>query len=293
MSTVFKVTKEDFAAAKAALGLGEYSVMDMLANRLMANAVYGESSDRAYALPGYFIKETSIKLRSQEPGSSTANKISLAAESLVKNLESAFTEELNLEKIWNCYGEFVETTRVIEQSNSEKKAYSENRDFTASVLDYLIGEVLSLDTVCEENSQVFKGSENEIMRVVRVHGATTIDLMSVCLVTAFGRLHDYAMKVCHSPTGVFDKKRLEGWLEPFLTRVQGFHSTRNDTDQLTAYQQGSSILIELVHDWRLAFIKYFEINPHKIKEQRIELPQETKDKIGKTISEALKKDLVR
>ncbi len=287
---LFEIIKADFAAAAAALNARNHETLNLLANRLMANTVYGEETDRKYALPAFFLKEIMPKFRGLEEKSPIAEKMQLDAEKLVKELDRLFTEELDLASIWQSYHQFVDSTRKTEQSLVENEDYEEDPDFTARAITYLVQTVMTLEIVNEERGNVFLGIRNETGRLVRAHGIHIVDLITLCHLTALHRLYEYVSFVCSSPSG-FDSKRVDTWMGPFLDDVKKFQTETHQKDASEPYSHGSEILCSLIYEWRLCFIKYFELarQPGGVQERRIELPEEAKQKIGETVAEALKK----
>ncbi|MDA2928736.1 hypothetical protein MYX84_02135 [Acidobacteria bacterium AH-259-O06] len=291
MTAVFQITQADFAAAKVAFSAGDYQQFHLLANRLMANTVYGRESDRKYAIVGFFLKEIFTRLSRHEKESPTAEKIRFEAEKLIKELERAFTEELDIPSLWKNYHQFVDSTRKVEQWHSEQQSYKDDPQFTANAIAYLVQTALAKETVNDERTSVFQAIRNETDRIIRTHGIELLDLITVCHLTALHRLFEYVAFACSSSTRGVDVSRIDDWVGHYIDNVKQFQKTAS-ADEENVYVRGSDILCALIYEWRVCFIKYFEIvRSARVEERKIELPENTKKQIGETLYQALEKDL--
>ena len=290
MGLAFQITRQDFQAARSAFSSREYELMNMLANRLMTNAVLGKHAERECAVPGFFLKEIAFNAGKFPPDFSGNEQIRLSGEQFIQVLDQAFKERPDLEAMWKGYAAFVDGVRSVEAHKVEGEAYEDAPEFTGGVIDYLINDFLSIEEVCQENSRILTGMLNEVNRLVRSHGAQQSDLVSWCLLRAVERLHDYHVLSCIHH-GQWDVHTLKVQSEPYVVRLKECHQSVCKQKGLT--KEATDFLCNLILQWRVSFIRCLEVQhpPVGKEERKVELPQDAKQKIAETISEALRQDL--
>ena len=282
MGLAFQITRQDFQAARSAFISGNYELMNILANRLMTNAVLGKHAERECAVPGFFLKEIALNAGNE--------RILLSGERFIRVLDQAFKETPDLETMWSGYAVFVDGVRSAGKHEVEAKAYKDVPEFTGGVIDYLINDLLSIEEVCQENSRILTGMLTEVNRLVRSHGAQQSDLVSWCLLRAVERLHAYHVFSCIGH-GQWDGQALKARSEPYVVRLKECYQGVFKQKGLT--KEATDFLCDLILQWRVAFIRYLEVHhPTGVKERReVELPQDAKQKLTETISEILTKNL--
>ena len=290
MGLAFQITRQDFQAARSAFISRNYELMNILANRLMTNAVLGKHAERECAVPGFFLKEIALNAGNCPPEGSGNERILRSGERFIRVLDQAFKETPDLETMWSGYAVFVDGVRSAGKHEVEAKAYKDVPEFTGGVIDYLINDLLSIEEVCQENSRILTGMLSEVNRLVLSHGAQQSDLVSWCLLRAVERLHTYHVFSCIGH-GQWDVQVLKARSEPYVVRLKECYQGVFKQKGLT--KEATDFLCDLILQWRVAFIRYLEGNhPTGVKERReVELPQDAKQKITETISEILTKNL--
>jgi hypothetical protein len=283
MSELYEIVRQDFAAAALACNEGEYSLMNVYSNRLMGNCVFGDRKE--FGLIGYFLKEIAIDFLKLGTSSESQNALKPIASALISKLNAALKPELDLASAWDGYFAYVDSSRKLFVTDVEKKTYRDDKAFTASAVSTLARQFLRDEALFQESGQLLKGILSECERLIRNHGAEDRDIVFSCLVTALDRLTDY-LKL-GSP---INQDAFKSAITPYLIRLTDWTAANEGAP----FSIASDILSDVLLEWRRSFVRYTEIGRVTATEERkIELPLEAKKRLGDTIAEALKKDLVQ
>jgi hypothetical protein len=287
MAEILDITRQDFAAAKAAFEERDFRLMNILANRLMSNVLVGSEDEKMFALPGFFLKDMAldfITLR-DDAGLNDLHKIAKAS---IAQVEEALKRDLDLASFWSAYLKYWNDTRKLNMSAAERKSYKDNAAFTSRAISFLSKELFTGESVFLENSLIIKGFLQEMDRIIRCHGADDREMVLCLLVKVMDWLHDYYRLACSSAQGVVNSECIKTKLSPFLERIKRWH----DEQEQAPYKNASDILCDGILEWRRYYIVYLERGRLSAEaERRIELPLDTKKRIGDTIVEALQKDV--
>jgi hypothetical protein len=287
MAELFDISRQDLAAAKAAFEERDFRLMNILANRLMSNVLFGSEGEKIFALPGFFLKDMAldfINLR-DETGLNDLHKI---AKTSIAQVEEALKRDLDLASFWSAYLKYWNDTRKVNMTAAERKNYKDNAAFTSRAVSFLSKELFEGDSVFLENSLVIKGFLQEMDRISRCHGADDREMVLCLMVKAIDWVNDYYRLACLSAQGVVNSECIKTKLSPFLERIKRWR----DEQEEAPYKNASDILCDSILEWRRYYIVYLErgrLSPEA--ERRIELPLDTKKRIGDTIAEALQKDI--
>ena len=287
MTGIYEILKQDFAAAKAAFDISDAHSLNICANRLMANVVFGDEGDEKYMVPGFFlriiandflaIKEEMVAKLAHEP-----------AEHFIGVMERAFTEELDSKVIWNGFFEYSERKRQLFLSPSEKKAYKSNPSFTARGLAYLTRKFFGDPFLASNDSIVLRALLTEAERLIRNHGAERKELVLYSLMRALDWLDRYLPLALADAEKSGNVERVKGDILLYIERIQRWYSAPEDLP----YQNATKLLCDLLLCWRKFFFRYMDRPKPSIEdERRVELPGQVRQRIGETIAEALQKDL--
>lgn len=107
---------------------------------------------------------------------------------------------------------------------------------------------------------------------------------------ALGRYYEYLVYGEATAERIEDKKEFENKIYPYVDRIAEVFSDLENLERI--YKQATEIINELGYNWRKSFINYLE-PIRRTPESKIEIPEEAKKKIGKTISEAFEKEIKR
>ena len=287
MTGIYEILKQDFAAAKAAFDNSDAHDLNICANRLMANVVFGDEGDEKYMVPGYFlriiandflaIKDETVAKSAREP-----------AEHFIGVIERAFTEQLDSKAIWNGFFEFTDRKRQLFVSPSERKAYKSNPSFTARGLAYLTQKFFNDPFLASEDSIVLRALLTESERLIRNHGAERKELVLYSLMRALDWLDRYLPLALADAEKSGNLERVKGDILPYIERMRRWYSGPEDLP----YQDATKLLCDLLLCWRKFFFRYMDRTKLSIEEERrIELPGQVRQRIGETIAQALQKDL--
>ena len=107
----------------------------------------------------------------------------------------------------------------------------------------------------------------------------------MCLIVGLDRYYDYLRIQFRNK--IFDKKDLQSILFPYVDKIIKLFSA----DEISM-SEVNTILIELIKNWREFFIKYMERpRPIPAVERGIQIPEEVKEKLTKSITESLEKKI--
>lgn len=283
-----KVTSEDAVAAIDAFQDDKFSQMNMFANRLMANAVFGDSEN--VFLSGFFLKEVAdifLRLKAmQKTPISTAKTVAMKYLSSMK--ESLLSGKIDVKLSWISFFQVYRDLQDFLVTDVEKKVYTKNLDFSKDAFLWIIRYLKDKKTVLRDpNNLFFKGVLNEFERIFRNHSGDLNSVFTMSLVRAMARLYDYML--IGKSEKVIDEKKLEELLFPQIDNLEKLVYS-GDNPQ---FEEVTHALWILVKEWREQFIKYME--PTRLAqvqvERAIEIPPEMKKKLAESVSETLEKDI--
>jgi hypothetical protein len=290
MSNSFEVIKSDFNMASVAFNSGNYELMNIFANRLMSNALFGDN--KLYSMYGVFIKEVAIDFLFLEKS---------VVEKIVPHGKKFFNEilplldstKIDVTKIWDIYYEYIKETRKFFILDVEKKNYLEDPEITRGMINYIFNEMLKTnENLLDENSVILKGFLNELVRLINVYGISQRDVIIFILIRVFDRYFDYAIFSSTSQSKGIDKELLDKKISPFMDRIRELYNISDKKEYSALTPIASELICDIIIEWRKYFIKYLEIGRIAQKESRkIELSEDSKKKISETIATALQKDI--
>jgi hypothetical protein len=216
--------------------------------------------------------------------SESQNALKPFANAFIAKLSDALRPEIDMAQVWEGYFAYTESARKLFLTPAERQVYKDKKSFTAAAFSILSEELLNGGRLFDERGQVTKGFLNESERIIRNHGAEERELVFNVLIVALDRLLDYVKYECSS-TG---PECIKSTLLPMTKRITEW---TKGTERLP-YDFASEILAAILFEWRLFFVRYFELGRAVTPDERkIELPPEAKKRLGNTIAEALRKDL--
>ena len=243
---------------------------------------------------GVFIKEIAIDFISFEKEKNIIDKLVPSGKKIF-NVTKSLIDSTNLDvtELWTAYSKYIEETRKIFLSDIEKKNYHDNPEITKEMIEYMFKEMLKTNNnITDENSVILKGFQNELTRLIHVHGIAPKEVLIFILIRVFDRYFDYALFSSLTQNKGVDKEQLDKTISPFMDRIRDFHSISAKEEFSTLTPIASELICDIIIEWRKYFIKYLEIGRITQKESRkIELSEETKKKIGETLTTAFQKDI--
>jgi hypothetical protein len=290
MENVSEAIKQDIAAAVVSFEQDDFTAMNMYANRVMANAVFGESQE--LFLTGFFFKDIAgffmnLKAMPIAVPLSTAKTVALKYVSSLKEYASAEQSKVNLS--WVSFYQYYRDMRRFPSNDIEGKVYFDNTAFTRHSFLWLIRYMKNhKEVLLDPNNLLFKAILNEFERIFRNHSGELDDVIAISLVRALDRLYNY-LTIAKTPEGKIDESKLKSLVYPHIeTMEQLAYPTRRET-----FSEVTHALWSITKQWREFFIQYME--PERVKpiefERGIELPAEMRKKLAESVSKTLEKEV--
>lgn len=286
MKGLRKAIKEDLEAGIEAFRNDSFDFVNMIANRIMANAVFG--TDTRIFLPGFFLKEIAstfgvLKTKKEAVAYSTAKSHGFKyVESLKKSLPS-----LDEVKLWNEFYALADKMREFEMSELENGSYSDNIEFTKDSFSWLLQHLKkNMDLLFDSNNLLFKGTLNEMERIFRVHSGELPDIVLISLIKALDRYYEYVSRAHRKSDKRIDEDIIKSKIFPYIDRIEKSYKRELEIEEV------DKILWELVKSWRELYIQYMELPGTRLTfEKGIELPAELKKKLSESITKTLEKKM--
>ncbi len=291
MESVLQVIKQDFAAAVAAFEQDNFEEMNICANRLMGNALFGDSAE--LFLPGFFLKDVAgvfltLKSVSRTVATSTAKTVGLKYIGSLK--EYSLGEKSDLSLAWISFFQFYRDIRKFFPSENENKIYTDNLVFTRHSFLWLIKYMNeNKEILLDQNNLFFIGILNEFERIFRSHSGELNEVLAISMVKALDRLYNYLAVTAVTQNGKIDKAKVETLIYPHIEQMEQL-IYKSGKPQLTELTNSLWIITK---EWRKFFIGYMEIARVKSigVERAIEISPEMKKKLSESISKTFEKEV--
>jgi len=290
MESISQAIKQDISAAVIAFDQDDFSEMNMFANRIMANAIFGEVED--LFLSGFFLKDVAglfLNLRAMPKSAplSTAKTVATKYVISVKEFTSAGT--IDVKVLWVAFYQFSRDMRKFLTSETEKRVYSDNAVFTHHSFKWLMRYLKDHKEILQDPKNFFfKGILNEFERIFRNYSGELDDVLAISLFRALDRLYDY-VAVVNAHDGKIDEDILKKSIYPYVETMEqlAYPEKREQFSDVT------NVLWTITKQWRELFLQYMDIERVKaIAVQRaIELPAEMKAKLTESVSKTLEKEM--
>lgn len=288
MESIQRVIRQDMLAGITAFEKDNFSDMNMFANRLMANAAFGDTE--GLILPGFFLKEVAgmfLMLKAM-PNSALSTAKTLTMKYLKALKEGMSGEKPNVELLWISFFQFYRDTRKFLVTDIEKKVYVDDIDFTRQAFIQLTRYMeKKKELLLDPNNRLLKGVLNEFNRIFRNHSGELVDVFATFLVSALDRVYNY-VAISKTHEGKIDKGKLEKFIFPYIENME----------QLI-YRPEKPLIAEISHticiltkQWREFFVQYMEWRRFESGiERAIELPAEMKKKLAESVSKTLETEI--
>ncbi len=290
MESAGRAVLQDLDAAIAAFAKDRFDMMNIFANRLMANVVFGATP--LLALAGFFAKDIAftygvLKRQGGDVAFSTAKSIGVA---YLETLKSAIhCETPDEDKLWRNYHDLRSKLRGFALSEFETGAYTDDEEFAKDsvgwLLKYLDGHK---ETLLNPNNVLLKGIPNEIDRVFRVHGGSLVVTYAVSLLVALDRYYQYLVLSFSSEGPPQAKSGIREVLFPLVDTITSLLLSDERIDS----HRVDTLLWDLVKGWREFFIQFMDVQtrPGMVVERGIELPEDAKRDLAQALTGALEKE---
>lgn len=291
MESIPRVIRQDLAAAITAFEKDSFSDMNMYANRLMANAAFGEVEE--LILPGFFLKDTAsifLKLKAMSRSAAISTAKTLTTKYLSSLKEYVSSEKIEVKLLWISFYQFSRDIRKFLTADLEKKVYADDTAFTRHAFIWLMNYMKNQkEVLLDPNNRLFKGILNEFERIFRNHSGELGDIFALSLVNALDRVYNYLM-ISKADDGNIDKGPLEKIVFPVIDGMEQLVYPPEEPQ----IAEVTHVLWNLTKQWREFFIQYMEWERFRSGVERaIELPAEMKKKLAESVSKTLEAEVRR
>jgi hypothetical protein len=286
MEEFSRVIEQDLKAIQSAFDSDDFHSMNVFANRIMANATF-LSEGRLFGLIGYLLKDIALDYHISLRGKSASTLVSAKTHGkdylnwITKALEK---KDITEDQLWERYYKYMCDIRTFMQDQHEQVAYTEeNLPFVRHSYKWLI-QFLNEEKECLMNpkNMLLGGILSEINRIYKVHGWQLYDAYTYLLIQMLRRFYEYLHYESTSEEGEFNSKLIEKRLFPYLDRINKALSNDKDVN----VSEVNSILWDLIVEWRIQYIRFMEL-PRQVVSKGVEIPEELREKLSESITEAL------
>ena len=227
------------------LRTNSFDTANILANRIMSNAIFGENSK--IFLPGFFLKDVAfhfglLKAKEFQYGFSTAKSHGFTfVDSLSKQLPTIDENEL-----WNRFLSYNEKMRSFESTDWENKSYSVDSKFTCESFKWFLTYLQkNKSALLDPRNFLIKGMINEMTRVYRAHSAELKDFTNLYLIIALDRNYDYICRIWNRPdVRLIDEEGVKKFIFPAVDKILSLSLQEFKIEDVDV------LLWELVRQWR-------------------------------------------
>jgi len=287
--------RADFTAAMEAFDSHAFKDMNIMANRILSDIVFGGQEYRKYILTGHILKTISGSLAQTSGEGYDTVEIHNAVEKILNKLQETLHNPISNADVWNTFAEYESGSRLLRCPPSERKAYKEaNPQFTRLLSAFLFENILpDIDTMCRVDGGIVQSSSGDFERAIRTNGCELRELILHSVFITFSRVFDYLYFESMPPTGNFDSTGMKAKVEPYLkTMLETYAKIKKGEDPVTI---GNPTIEQFCEQWRILFLKYNEISRpgQQAQAPRIELPKAAKDQISESLKRAIQADLAK
>lgn len=279
---------KNMRVAALSFKMEDFQLMNVIANRIMSDALFGNSED--FALFGFFIKQMALNYLNLKPRISQSDFLDakLVGEEYLGTLLSS-SRDMSIVDSWQSYHRFnirIQQYSASDIDKSIQEIYGDNPDITESVRHWLLDFLIEgREMLYDPKNNFFKGLVNEFQRVGLTYDYTVIDTIVFSCLIALDRYYEYFVFQYTDKSGVLDKEKVKATLFPYMDKVKQFSSS-SEPD----YEGATHLLWQLTKSWRESFIYYGEL-PYKTAQKPIELSKEARKKLSEAVSQALQKEV--
>jgi len=294
-SLYFSAFRQDLRAVTKALDDDNFDSANIFSNRIMSNAVIGGDKNLGYA--GFFLKELSLLLGGIRRRSETAAFTS--AKAVAKECAKRFSDitsspEFDSGLLWETYLGSLNQLRDFLKDDYERASYSRtDLEFVRMSFHWLLQFLKNERSVLlVRDSSLLDGILSEMNRLWKIHGIEMASIFAISLLVQLKRCNDYA-KIAVSNPNEF-KLIAEKTIVPYADKIVSILE-----QELPNRKEVETILWQLITKWREDFIRFMEIRmapPFPIPygyEKPVEIPEETREKLTKAITESLENGIKR
>ena len=282
MEAIFTIIGQDLEVATKAAEADDYNTIRIVGNRIMMNLFITE--EIKLMLLGYMVRELGAELRAIK-----ANKRASYADSkkesiaYLKDLESLITSGRSDSKIyWEKFIEMEIKSRKFLLDKYDSSVYDDQDEFAKEFSLKLLDTFYSLkkDVHALKNHVIMMTFE--LSRNFNQHSGKEA-LIIYLVFKAFMEYYSYYIIEAEHSLSKNRRKKSEEKLTAYVDKIYELKTSISNADEL--YSKSNNIIDSLGRDVRLNYLSY-GVREEKV-EQKLELPEDTKQKIGETIMQSL------
>jgi hypothetical protein len=131
---------------------------------------------------------------------------------------------------------------------------------------------------------LLEGTINEMDRIFKVHGSLENGFYTLSMLRALQRYYSY-FAIAYKKEDKIDESEVKK-IFPYIERIKKILlAEKLDINEVT------NVVCELTTKWRMLFIRYMEIQPTIGIERAIQLPEEVKSRLTKSVTQAMEKEV--
>lgn len=279
--------KQDLSVIKKGLTDDNFDAINIFANRIMSNAFIMDS--KKFVLPAFLIKDLTLFLvqLKQIPKIKSSASAKSALRLFISSIDNmTLNEEFKNEELWKAYHTSLGLLRKHLLPDNEKDSYDkENTEFTNQAFKMLITYVQTNQTFLKKQNNLLRSLLTEMNRIYQEYGMDEMDTKYRALFVAMNYIDEYVVRADLTDEKI--KSEAEELLFPFVDKVfQLIHEPNSSNSEI------DNLIVDMILFWRGLFLKYGELflpiaQRQSGKRGRLNLPEETKEKISKLVTQGL------
>ncbi len=287
MENINKIIELDIKAAVQAFKANDFSTMNTFANRSMANAIMGEN--KKLLLPGFFLKDLALTygiiFAQKDSAISTAKTVGNSYLESVLSITRK-PDEKKLGALWKEFFDFNLKIKTYLKDDFERDNYmSDDPNFSHEAFVWLLNRLdESKNVLVNPRSLLLEGTINEMERIFKVHGCVERDFYTLSMMKALQRYFSY-FKIAYRKEDRLDEEVVKT-VFPHIEKMKKVLS--NEKIEIEGIMDE---VWNLTTKWRIFFIEYMEIKASISIEKAIQLPEEVKSRLTKSVTQAMEKEV--
>jgi len=293
MEVVLTIIEQDLKVAKKAVEDEDFNLVNIIGNRIMTDLQTFNKND--IMLLGWFVKELGGELLSlKQKKNDKLDDAKEYAKAYLNDLEFEVANGVVESKVyWEKFFDIENKLKKNFLSDQEIGIYDDqvefSKHFAIKMLELFYNHK---NMLLVENNTLSITTANELSRNFNEHNG--IEALIIYLVLrAFDNYYRY---LYYEKFFIKDEDAIrctEIKLNEYVENIYKLRYLLESSDINSLYNESNTIIGRLGADYRLYFLIYYDYSriyaQDEVKEERIELSQETKQKLGDAIMQSLKK----
>jgi len=282
MESIFTIMKQDLEVAEKGNDGNDFNLVLFIGNRLMTNSLVSDKN--GIMLLGYMVRELGAELLFiQKNRKDNLDAAKREAKTYLKSLkEQVIKECLDPKVYWEIFYKIENKFRKYLLSNHESAVYDEQNDFSKIFAIKMLDIFYSnKNKIYLKNNNLIAIMANEFGRNFNEHGGEEA-LIVYLVFRALDNYYSFARKTIDDANEV---RTEEIKLNGFIEKIYKLKTIILEKGKEELYNDASAIVDNLGNEYRLLVLNYSV--PIIEVEEKIELSEETKQKLGDAIMQSL------